>query len=101
MPFFTAEDRDNVNGFGSFTSFDFNPHNPMEVVIGFSNASPRIYRFDQGGDFEPLANTEQPYFMNNFKTVKFLPDGKRAFSSDHLQGIGLWPGSETLPPVYT
>lgn len=47
-----------------------------------------------------VASNEQPTFMNNFKIVKFMPDGKRVFSSDYLEGIGLWPGLPNLPLLY-
>jgi hypothetical protein len=38
--------------------------------------------------------------MNNFKVVKFMPDGKRVFSSDFGQGVGVWPDQSNLPLLY-
>lgn len=90
-----------TQGLGTFTSFDFNPTNSLQVVIGFSNASPRIYNFDgNSNDFLKIANQDQPSYMGNYKFVKFMPDGKRIFSSDYLQGVGLWPGESNQSLLY-
>ncbi len=73
----------------------------MQIAIGFGNSSPRIYNFDgPNNDFIKLAVSEQPTYMNNFKIVKFMPDGKRVFSSDHGQGAGLWPNQSNQQLLY-
>jgi hypothetical protein len=88
-------------GMGFFTSFDFNPINNLQIVVGFGSGSPRLYNFDGvANQYTKIASQDQPYSIGNFKIVKFMPDGKRIFSSDYLQGVGLWPGSPNSPLLY-
>lgn len=42
------EKRREIQSLGSFNTFDFNPSNSLEVVIGFGNASPRKFNLDTG-----------------------------------------------------
>ena len=47
--------------FGLISSIDFHPYLSNKVLLGFSNVSPRIYDFDNPGDFvKILAEGEQP-----------------------------------------
>lgn len=35
-----------MQSFGDMSTFDFNPTNNREIVIGFSDSSPRKFNFD-------------------------------------------------------
>jgi WD40 repeat protein len=90
-----------VAGLGTFTSFDFNPKDSSSIVVGFSSGSPRIYQFNGNStQFIKISSQDQPSYQNNPKTVRFMPDGQRIFSSDNLVGVGLWPGNTNSSLVY-
>lgn len=88
-----------VQSYGAFSTFDFNPLNSLEIVIGFGNVSPRKFSFESK-TFGRVAQDEQPFQKENFKVVNFLPDGKRVISGDYNQGVGYWPGLPNKPLIY-
>lgn len=78
--------------FGLINSVDFNPLNPSQIVVGFSNVSPRLYDTENEtlGFTKLIDLGEQPSYKGNWKRALFLPDGKRVISSDE-KGFGFWP----------
>lgn len=38
--------------------------------------------------------------MDNFKLVRYTPDGKRVISGDYLRGVGYWPGAPDRSLTY-
>jgi hypothetical protein len=94
-------DSSDATGLGFFTSFDFNPKDSSQIVVGFINGSPRIYKFNgNSSEYSKVSSQDQPSYQNNPKTVRFMPDGQRVFSSDDQLGVGLWPGDPTQSLVY-
>lgn len=88
--------------FGFISSVEYNPHKSTELVVGFSNTSPKLIDYsDPGSSFAPLYDKgEQPSYKDNYKIVAFLPDGKRVISSGYQPGVGLWPAVPSGDLVY-
>jgi hypothetical protein len=77
--------------YGAITSFQFNPTNSSEMVVGFLNVSPMGYTLAKNTYFPKLKDI-QPMGSQNQKVARYMPDGQRFYSYDYLKGIGLWPG---------
>lgn len=68
-------------------------------MIGFGHTSPRKWSFATR-EITRVAEQEQPFQADNYKVVRYMPDGKRVVSGDYVKGMGYWPGFPDKNLIY-